>query len=163
MAKLSTIEVHPVPGARSTSRAVAYLVFDGETGVDAWPVLNRMDQATYQSAIAERRNVWGRFHNWVSGLARHEYHHGWPDDPEFSMGYVFRWDHQRQHRRLYGFLMSPRLRFEVCVLCSFRVKEKWQTETAVKKLVRAMSQHAGVQQAVRNAFKQDGGGAWDVH
>jgi hypothetical protein len=162
MTKLSDIEVFPVPGADSSSRAVAYLVFEDEPDVNVWPVLHRMDTARYKSVVIERNAVFARFRHWTSGRKLREYHHGWPDDPAFRMGYVFRWDHQRQHRRLYGFLTSPRPGFEVCVLCCFRSKDSWLTESAVKKLVRRMSEHPGVQSAVRNAFRKRGSRSW-VH
>lgn len=162
MAKLHNIEVYPVPGAASSSRAVAYLVFEEELDVNAWPVLQRMDTAKYRSVVEERRAVWMRFIHWVSGRTHHEYHHGWRADSDFPMGYVFRWDHQRQHRRLYGFLMSPRPGIEVCVLCCFRSKDSWLTEPAVKKIVRAMSKNPQVLAAVRKAFNKGSNRSW-VH
>jgi hypothetical protein len=162
MTKLSHIEVYPIPGAASSSRAVAYLVFEEESDVNAWPILQRLDTKTYRSVVLERRAVWARFSHWVSGRTHREYHHGWPDDPDFLMGYVFRWDHQRQHRRLYGFITSPRPGFEVCVLCCFRSKDSWLSDPAAKAIVRTMSKHPGVQSAVRNAFRKGTGRSW-VH
>jgi hypothetical protein len=144
--------VYPVPGARSTARAVAYLVFEGDAEIDAWLKLRRLDIATHRSGKEERNKVGGRFRDWFIGGKRQEFHHGWPDDPDFSMGYVFRWDHQEQHRRLYGFLAQPRPGLEVCVLCCFRTKDKWRTEAAIKRIVRAMSQHPEVKEAIKEAF-----------
>jgi hypothetical protein len=157
------VTVYPVPGARSTARAIAYLVFEGDDEVDAWRELRRIDTTTYRSGIDERNKVWARFRHWVSGLTHDEYHHGWPMDPEFLMGYVFRWDHQRQHRRMYGFLVYPRPRFEVCVLCCFRAKAAWRTEPAVKRTVRTLSQHREVFDAVRNAFNTRRKKRWSIH
>lgn len=146
--------VHPVPGARSTARAIAYLVFDGEEDVNAGPELLRIERAIHKSGADERKKVWAAFRNWLNGLKRDESHHGWPTDPEFRMGYVFRWDHQRQNRRLYGFLVKPRPGLEVCVLCCFRAKEAFRTEPAVKRAVRSMSQHPDVMSAVISAFNR---------
>ena len=144
--------VYPVPGARSTARAIAYLAFDDYEDVNVWPQLRRIDKATHRDGIEERNKVGARFRNWTTGGRRAEFHHGWPDAPEFSMGYVFRWDHQRQHRRLYGFLAYPRPGLEVCVLCCFGVKERFKTDAAIKRIIRAMSQHAEVKEALREAF-----------
>jgi hypothetical protein len=128
------------------------LVFDGDDEVNAWPEVRRIDSAAHRSGKEERNKVVARFRNWVTGAKPNEFHHGWTDDPDFSMGYVFRWDHQRQHRRLYGFLVQPRPGLEVCILCSFRAKGKWRTDAAVKRIVRAMSQHPEVKEAIKEAF-----------
>jgi hypothetical protein len=149
------VTVYPIPGARSAIRALGYLVFDGNDEVDAWPVLRRIDSTTHSSGLEEQDKVQARFRDWLAGVAHREFHHGWSDDQEFSMGYVFRWDHQRQHRRLYGFLGRPRPRLEVCILCCFRAKDDFRTDPAVKRTVRAMSQHPEVQEAVKRVFGKE--------
>ena len=152
MDKKPAVRVIPLPGFRSTARALACLMFDGDETVNAWSVFQRIDNAEHRSGIEERNKITARFRHWVSGLKRDEYHHGWDDDPEFAMGYVFRWDHQRQHRRLYGCLVSPRPGLEVCVLCCFRSKDTYQTQKEVKRIVRSMSQHPEVKEAIKRAF-----------
>ena len=148
------VTVHPVPGARSSGRVIACLVIEGNDDINAWPEVLRIDQAVYKSGIEERNNVGARFRHWASGAKRREFHHGWPDDPKFSMGYVFRWDHQRQHRRLYGFLAYPRPGLEVCILCCFRSKDKWRTDTAIKKMIRALSEDGDVKEAIKQVFSR---------
>lgn len=150
--------VHPVPHLpRSEVRALAYLILNGNDDVNVAHVLNRIVAAKYQAAIDERTNVLGRFRHWLAGGELHEYHHGWEKDSEFSMGYVFRWDHQRQHRRLYGFLTTPRPRFEVCVLCCFKPKDEERTDPAVKRTIIEASRNPAVNEAVRRAFNR---GRW---
>jgi hypothetical protein len=144
--------VHPVPGARSTARAIGCLVFDGTAEVNAWPEVRRIDGAPHRSGQEERNKVGARFRHWATGAKRKEFHHGWPDDLDFSMGYVFRWDHQGQHRRFYGFLVQARPDLEVCVLCCFGAKGKWRTDPAVKRIIRAMSQDPEVKEAIKEAF-----------
>jgi hypothetical protein len=157
------VAVHPVPGHhRSSARVLAYLVFEGDDTVDAARAIRRIDKARHKSGAEERNKVAGRFRHWLSGQKRHEYHHGWPDDPDFRMGYVFRWDHQRQHRRLYGFLTEARPGLQLCVLCCFRAKDTFRTEPAVKKLVRTMSHNPEVKEAVKHAFGRGRQESWRV-
>ena len=142
---------------------MAYLVSDGNDEVDVAPVLRRLDASTYRADIEELGKIVGACRHWLGGRKDDHLHHDWPDDPEFSMGYVFKWDHQRQHRRLYGFLATPRPRHEVCILCCFRAKQAFRTEAEAKRIVRAMSADAEVKEAVKRVFGRGGNESWHVH
>jgi hypothetical protein len=152
------IAVHPVPRLhRSEARALAYLIFEGDNNVNVAPVLARLSAAKRTADEDEQTIVWGRFRSWIDGESRPKYHHGWDStrDPEFSMAYVFRWDHHsHQHRRLYGFLTTPRPRFEVCTLCCFGSKDEERTDPVVRQTIIAMSKHQAVNEAVRNVFNK---------
>ena len=89
------VTVNPVPGCdRTRNRALGYLIFPGYEKVNAGLAIKRIDAAVYRSALKEQNAVYARFRHWLSGRpARREYHHGWENDPDFSIGYVFRWDH----------------------------------------------------------------------
>jgi hypothetical protein len=160
------VAVHRVPGAKSTARAIAFLVLDDESEVNVEPALHRLENGTFHSVVDERNKVWAHFRDWVNGGKGNDgkWHHGWPTDPIFGMGYVFRWDNKAgQHRRLWGFLMTPRPGFEVCILCCYGAKDTHRTEPAIKRVVRAVSERNDVRSAVRNAFNRGGKGPWTVH
>jgi hypothetical protein len=164
MSPRQRVTVSPIPRLeRSSGRALLYLVIDEEERVNAWPVLKRLDTLRHKKVIKERRDVWARFRSWLAGLKNDDYHHGWPDDPDFLMGYAFRWDHQRQHRRLYGFLSHPRPGLEVCVLCCFRSKSRWKTDPEVKKLIRELSADPQVNASIRSVFNTGERTSWTTH
>jgi hypothetical protein len=152
------IAVHPVPRLhRSEARALAYLTFEGDINVNVAPVLSRLAATTHQAGEDEQAIVWGRFRSWMSGATNPKHHHGWDPkkDPEFAMAYVFRWDYPSQkHRRLYGFLMTPRPRFEVCTLCCFGSKDEEQTDPVIRQTIISMSKNSKVNEAVRKAFNR---------
>jgi hypothetical protein len=160
------VTVHPVPGVRQASRALAYLVIEGDDEIAVWSVLQRIYEAAYEETRQERRKVWSCFESWLRGDEDSDLHHGWADDPAFRMGYVFRWDHQRQHRRLYGFLTQPRPDLEMCVLCCYRSKDRHKTEAAVKAIVKAASRNDEVREAIKSTFskprKKDGAKKWTI-
>lgn len=153
------VTVNPVPGyVRHEGRALAFLVVEGRDDVNVWPVLKRFDTSNHRSVIEERNAVVARFRDWFKGGKPCRYHHGWTrdKDPDFTMGYVFRWDDpQGQHRRLYGFLTNPRPHLEVCVLCRYAAKDTHLTDKEIKELVRSMSRHPDVNAAVKRAFGRD--------
>src|SRR6516162_10307559 len=151
------IAVHPVPRLhRSEARALAYLIFEGDNNVNVAPVLRRLLAAKHKAEEDEQAIVWGRFRSWIDGEHRPKYHHGWDPirDPEFSIAYVFRWDHHsHQHRRLYGFL-TTRHRFEVCTLCCFGSKDEEHTDPVVRRTVIAMSKHQTVNEIMQEAVNK---------
>jgi len=160
------VTVNQIPGLRSSVRALAVLESEGDDAVNAFPILRRFEAVTHSKVLKEREAVWAVFRDWMTfGRERqHEkLHHGWPPDSEFSIGYVFKWDnYQRRHRRLYGFLTTPRPKFDVCVLCCYRSKDTGHTEPEVKRIVRALSEHPTVKEAVKLTFGQGGEKQW-VH
>jgi hypothetical protein len=144
---------------------LAVIAVDGNTSIDALPIIRRLDTVSYRDGIEERKKVWDSFRNWLNGLKRPKTHHGWEKEPEFSMLHVFRWDHPSgKHRRLYGFVMQTRPDFEICALCCYRTKDSRLTEKALKRLVRDLSKDTGVCKAVRDAFRPARGRAtWTIH
>jgi hypothetical protein len=133
---------------------LAYLIFEGDNNVNVAPVLHRLLDARHED---EHAIVWRSFRSWIDDEVRPKYHHGWDPkrDPEFSVAYVFRWDYPRhKHRRLYGFLVTPRPRFEVCTLCCFGSKDEEHTGPVVRQTVIAMSKNPEVNEAVRRVFNK---------
>jgi len=158
------VTIHPIPRLpRSRVRAVAYLEVDGNDEVNVARVLRRIDSARHRDGEKERNKVAFAMRHWLSGRRDDHLHHGWETDEKFKNGYVFKWDHQHQHRRLYGFVTKPRPFLEVCVLCCFRAKRTYKTDEEAKRIVRTMIEHPEVKQAVQIAFGQERRESWQIH
>jgi hypothetical protein len=140
------------------------LVFGGREDVNAWVAIRRIDAAVYRLALKEQNAVYARFRHWLSGRpVRREWHHGWDTDRDFSMLYVFRWDHPAgQHQRLYGFLATPRPNLTVCVLCCHDCnKDEHATDKQIKRTVRALSEHEEVKNALKHAYGREREASWN--
>jgi len=78
--------------------------------------------------------VRSRFDYWIDRNVCDDYFHGWPGDSQYKGCFVFKWKHNRQCHRLYGFLHHPyvntRRAFQLCVLCTHATKNQWATDPA---------------------------------
>jgi len=79
------------------------------------------------------RELRSRFDYWLSGAGPNDkWFHSWPNDHVVKECFCFRWDENKQHNRLYGFLYHPQprtnARFELCVLIYHEAKNDESTD-----------------------------------
>jgi hypothetical protein len=97
----------------------------------------RMDaRATFATLSGNReRTVRHKFGYWQEGGQPHDkWFHGWPSNPKYKDCFVFKWDEQRLHHRLYGFLCNPSAtqpRLRVCALMYHDAKTDWETDYSI--------------------------------
>jgi hypothetical protein len=116
--------------------------FDGFTGTILREMRSHMDQW-----LDGRNGPKQHFHNFKN------------EDPEHRNCFEFRY---REHR-LYGFLCHPdgRPRFQVCALCIYTTKFKWESDRAeldrVEQWYRIVTAHKAISMAYPTASSQSGG------
>lgn len=86
--------------------------------------------------------------------------HGFPNDPSFKDGYVFKWREKRVQHRIYGFKMRPGLptgNFETCVLAMHSTKDTDETSPWMKKAIYRLRDDDEIRAAVLAAVKKQFG------
>jgi hypothetical protein len=133
---------------RSEDRALAFLICPDDPDVDAKEVFESLPED-------KKRLVRDRFDYWLQHGRHNPYFHGWDNDP-YKNCFVFKWKQNRQHQRLYGFLIHPcpktDKRIEVCVLASHAPKNTEETDPAELNGVLQLSQRVDVISAVKATF-----------
>ena len=145
------IKFRLVPGIRRTSgRAIGFL--EGRAELTA--------SAAADSLKGKRRYfLLGSMQRWVDGLnGPPSRFHGFPNDRDYKMCFVFKVRENGSGHRFYGYLyhpMSMSPRFQVCVLCIHARKNEHETDRAELKRVKVWFESAEVRQAVSRVFSDD--------
>jgi len=135
---------------RGKDRSLAFLTSREDLAIDA--------QSVYQGLLPEKQQlVRDRFDYWLQRGVHDPYFHGW-NDPDYRNCFVFKWKENRQHQRLYGFLIHPcpetSPRLEVCILVSHAQKNTEYTDPAELNGARALGNRIDVVRAVKKTYPE---------
>jgi hypothetical protein len=79
--------------------------------------------------------------------------HGFPNDSQYDMCFVFKAKENRQHHRLYGYLHHPlpvlNPRFQLCVLCVHATKNEKDTDRSELSRVAGWYSNTAASQAIQ--------------
>ena len=107
----------------SAGRAIGFLEGAGE-----------LDASVEFSKLPANRSMYllSSMSEWIGGINHPKTRfHGWPNDEECQMCFVFKVKEKRLGRRFYGFLCNPfagNPKFQVCVLCVHALKKEQETD-----------------------------------
>jgi hypothetical protein len=150
----------PIAGLKpSERRTVVFMTKPNDASLDAKAAFDNLDQK-------QKRAVLDRFDHWIEGAEgaqpNDKYFHGWPNNQEYKQCFVFKWNHGKEHHRLYGFLFNPqpnsRPNFRVCVLVSHAVKTTWLTDPGELKGAKVLRESLPVITALKALFPEKKGG-----
>ncbi len=136
---------------KSSRRAVGFLKGHRELNAsDAFDGLGEDRRRYLQSSMDE----------WISGKdVPATRFHGWPNDAECSMCFVFKARERRQNLRFYGYLCNPlpktNPRFQLCVLCIHAVKKERESDRSELLRVGDWSRNAAAKVAVGKEFPDE--------
>jgi hypothetical protein len=140
--------------AASTRRSVVFLLSD-ECNLNAESRFSAMNEPG-KPRSNEQRTVLSRMDYWINGGHNDGWFHGWPNHPEYSRCFTFKWNYRNIDQRFYGFVCNPlpksNPRFQLCVLHSHGEKVQWNTEPGFLELAVNLSGMAGVWKAIRESF-----------
>ncbi len=148
----ASIKFRLVPGMRSSlHRAIGYL--QGNQELDAWDAFEALNED-------RRRYFLTSMGEWIDGQNRPaKRFHGFPNDPNFSMCFVFKVKDKRQGHRFYGYLCNPQphsnARLQLCVLCIHAMKKEWETDRSELARVETWYSSSAAKEAIRSEFPDE--------
>lgn len=148
---LTGITFHLVPGIRQGPRRMVGFL-EGHRELNA---------AEEFDSLKENRKAFVRssIELWASGSNDiNERFHGFTNDTEYSLSYVFKVKDNNVNHRFYGFLCNPLLsnpRVRVCVLCIHARKGQHQTDRAELARVEQWRLSSAASEAMSAAYPDD--------
>ena len=140
---------------RKARRGVAFLIDESNKYVNAKKIFDKLPE---KQSVNREREVCTRFDYWLDGKTHDNYFHGWPNHERYKECFVFKWRHQRQEHRMYGFLCNPKMydpRFQLCVLISHAKKNSWETNPPDLDRVMNISRQESVKLAINELFSKE--------
>lgn len=123
----------------------------------ARPTVDAIDGKSQFEAFESgvRDNLRNRFDWWLRtfGVTKKEYCHGWTEE-----GYENVWVFKYREHRIFGFLCHPDEgdgAFQMCVLCSYTIKEGYDADVFLKKLMAKFAEDPVKLEASRNVHISD--------
>src|SRR5579863_9412955 len=149
MALSPTYKVIRIAGLKNSDRrGIVFLSSERDATLDAHDVFENLDEIP-------KRLLLSRFDYWIDGGINDRYFHGW-SDPNYRNCFVFKWKHENQNHRMYGFLCHSKPnenpRFQLCVLISHARKTQWETDPQELNGARNLHESAAVREAIARAF-----------
>lgn len=148
---------------RSERRGIGFLEGHGE--LNAATVFDDL-------SAKPKRDLRAFMGEWVSGKDRPESRfHGWPNDEECKMCFVFKAKEKNRNHRFYGYLCNPLTKtnppFRLCVLCIQALKKERESDRSELLRVKIWSESTAAQEAIRQFFpdrpmthRETGGRQW---
>jgi hypothetical protein len=143
------LSFRPVPDVgRSSGRGVGFL--EGHTELNAWAAFEGL-------GVKQKRDLKTFRGEWVIGKDKPKSRfHGWPDDDECDMCFVFKAKERNKNHRFYGYLCNPLPKtnspFRLCVLCIHALKNERESDRSELLRVRVWYESATAQEAVKEVF-----------
>jgi hypothetical protein len=134
-----------VPGTPRTDRlSIGFLT--GDRDLNAFTVFNKLNEKP-------KRELMSSFGVWLAGKDKPaKRFHGFPNDKEYSMCFVFKVKENRLGHRFYGFVCNPQPnqnpRFQLCVLCVHTTKSEWETDRTKPAIAKKMSLNESAKEAI---------------
>ncbi len=149
---MASFTVHLLDGAKASKRrAIAFLECTEDAGIDARAVFQRLGNN-------REREVRSRFDYWIDGNIHDKYFHGWPNSQRYKQCFVFKWRDNNQNHRFYGFLCNPlpaeNPSFQLCVLVSHAIKDRWETDERELDGANSLRLNPPVNAAIAKLFSQ---------
>jgi hypothetical protein len=133
---------------RNDRRALSFL--EGHRDLDASTVFDSLDEKL-KNSVRVSMELWVDNANQPSTRL-----HGFPNDKDYWMCFVFKAKEKRQHHRFYGYLYNPlpvlNPRFQLCVLCIHAMKKEKETDRSELSRVRTWYSSDAAKQAIRVVF-----------
>lgn len=133
---------------RNERRAVGFLEGHGE--LNAASVFDGLDEKQ-KNFMRVSMDIWV---DGANGPATR--FHGFPNDADYWMCFVFKAKEKRQHHRFYGYLCNPQPtlnpKLQLCVLCIHAMKNERETDRAELERVKAWHSSIAAKQAVQAIF-----------
>lgn len=144
----------------SGGRAIGFL--EGDPQLDAGVVFDELEERL-------ARTVRSRMDHWIAGNHKPAWwFHGFPNNPVYDQCFVFKWTHNRDGHRLYGFLCNPQPetnpRFRLCVLSIHATKNEDETDQAELDRVNQWRTNLRSREAIGciyPEYKQGGNKGWN--
>lgn len=140
-----------ISGYAFRSNALGFIYADGIPELAAkahFESLNQKDLDLVRSRIGV----------WLEGKAYDKYHHGWPNNPQYKLCHVFKWEKRHKPQRLYGFKCHPKpgTGFVLCVLAYFGTKDD-TTDYAILNRLNKLREDSSVIAAISVEYPEYGG------
>lgn len=148
----ASVTFHMVPGMHpSLHRAIGYL--QGNPELDSWDAVKALDET-------RRRYLLTSMGEWIDGLNKPaKRFHGFPNDADYWMCFVFKVKEKRQGHRFYGYLYNPQphsnARLQMCVLCIHAMKKEWETDRSELARVETWYSSSAAKEAIRAEFPDE--------
>jgi hypothetical protein len=107
--------------------------------------------------IKQKRDLRAFMGEWVGGKDRPKSRfHGWPNDKECKMCFVFKAKENTRNHRFYGYLCNPLTKtnppFRLCVLCIHSLKNERDSDRSELLRVKVWFESAAANGVIRNFF-----------
>ena len=122
---------------------------------------SRIDARESFESLSEKkdRELRSRMDYWIDGGRKDSWFHGWPNDHEVKECFCFRWDENKQHHRLYGFLYHPQPKtnasFQICALAYHDFKNDQSTDRTLLLRLMKLRENPNVKAAIGFVFPDE--------